>query len=53
MEDLETIHSKLEREVAKMIRTENLPKNVTFIGERDGFKYYISLTSALIYEVKA
>ena len=35
-----------------MIRTVRLPKNVIFIGNRDGFNYYISLIDSTIYEVK-
>lgn len=35
-----------------MIRTEKLPKNVVFVGEENGFKYYVSLIDATIYEVK-
>ena len=35
-----------------MIRTERLPKNVVFIGNKDGFNYFVSLDNGIIYEVK-
>jgi hypothetical protein len=35
-----------------MIRTERLPENVVFVGEENGFKYYVSLINGMIYEVK-
>ena len=35
-----------------MIRTEKLPKNVVFVGNRDGFNYFVSLVDGIIYEVK-
>ena len=35
-----------------MIRTEILPENVVFVGNKDGFNYFVSLVNGLVYEVK-
>lgn len=35
-----------------MIRTERLPKNVVFVGNKDGFDYFVSLDDGIVYEVK-
>jgi hypothetical protein len=35
-----------------MIRTEKLPKNVVFVGNKNGFNYFVSLVNGIIYEVK-
>jgi len=35
-----------------MIRTEKLPKNVVFVGNENGFNYFVSLIDGTIYEVK-
>ena len=35
-----------------MVRTEKLPKNVVFVGNKDGFDYFVSLVNGIIYEVK-
>ena len=35
-----------------MVRTEKLPKNVVFVGNKDGFNYFVSLVNGIIYEVK-
>ena len=34
-----------------MIRTKHLPKNVIYVGSRDGFDYYVSVDGT-IYEVE-
>lgn len=36
----------------KMIRAHNLPKNVDYVGTKDGFDYYVSRIDGIIYEVK-
>jgi len=53
VEDLKQLINRFNNEVIKMIRTENLPKNVVFVGNDNGFKYYVSLIDGTIYEVRA
>lgn len=35
-----------------MIRTKHLPKNVDYVGSKDGFDYYVSRIDGTVYEVE-